>query len=140
MHIQLATLKDYPRLVALDRLARSNPNRRRWLRRAVRERVAYVLVDLGRIVAYGILTRSFFQRPFVEMLYVAEDERRKGYGESLLAALEDRGLRHGDLWTSTNRSNKPMRRLLKKRGFALAGRISGLDAGDPELFYHKTKR
>jgi len=103
------------------------------------ERVAYVLVDLGHMVAYGILTRGFFQRPFVEMLNVAEDERRKGYGASLLAALEARGLRYGELWTSTNRSNKPMRRLLKKRGFVLAGCISGLDVGDPELFYRKPK-
>jgi GNAT superfamily N-acetyltransferase len=94
-------------------------------------------VDSNRLVAYGVLTRSFFRRPFIEMLQVAEAERRKGYGNRLLAELETKGLRHGEIWTSTNRSNKAMRSLLRKRGFVLTGRVSRLDRGDVELFYCK---
>jgi GNAT superfamily N-acetyltransferase len=73
------------------------------------------------------------------MLYVAEGERQKGYGDSLLAELEARGLRHGEIWTSTSRSHKPMRTLRKKRGFVLTGRVSRLDRGDAELFYCKKR-
>ena len=43
----------------------------------------------------------------------------------------------GELWTSTNQSNRPMRRLLSSRGYRQAGKITGLDHGDPELFFVK---
>jgi GNAT superfamily N-acetyltransferase len=71
------------------------------------------------------------------MLFVAEGARRQGLGEHLLAGLEDRGLGLGEVWTSTNRSNRAMRMLLKKRGFRQSGRVTGLDEGDPEIFYVK---
>jgi len=139
MHIRRATVKDYRELIAVDRLARSSRDRKLSLRRAIAEQAAYVLVQRDCLLAYAILRRSFFHRPFVEMLYVAETERRKGYGELLLARLEAKGLQHAEIWTSTNRSNKPMRRLLKKRGFMFTGRVCRLDKGDAELFYCKKR-
>ena len=88
-------------------------------------------------MAYGVVTKSFFGRPFIEMLYVAPNERRKGHGERLLCRLETAGLRDHEVWVSTNQSNRPMQKLLKKRGFIRCGRVVGLDEGDPELFYVK---
>jgi GNAT superfamily N-acetyltransferase len=139
MQIRRGTIKDLPGLLAVDQIACTNAGRRRWLRAAILNRCVYVLTREGLIAGYGVLTKSFFQRPFIEMLLVAEEERRKGCGDALLARLESVASRAGEVWTSTNRSNKPMRRLLRKRGFVFCGRVSGLDAGDPELFYVKKK-
>lgn len=96
-----------------------------------------MLVCGGSVTAYGVMARSFFQRWFVEMLVVAEAQRRRGHGAALLAALEARAWRDGELWTSTNRSNRPMRALLRSRGYVPRGRVTGLDAGDAELFFMK---
>ncbi|MFI5357036.1 MAG: GNAT family N-acetyltransferase [Opitutales bacterium] len=81
------------------------------------------------------MSKRFFGRPFIEMLWVSEDERRQGHGAALLDRLVRIGLRSGEVWTSANQSNRSMQRLLKRHGFLWCGRVSGLDAGDPELFY-----
>ena len=137
MRIRRGILKDLPALLAVDELARADDKRKRWLRDAIKQRSVYVLCERHVPVAYGVLTRNFFHRSFIEMLYVAKDERRKGYGAALLAGLETAGMRAGEVWTSTNQSNRPMRQLLKKQGFAMRGKVTGLDEGDPEVFYQK---
>ncbi len=139
MRIRRATLKDFQELIELDCLAHVNRQRRIWLREAITRRATYVLTDSINIVAYGVLS-TFFHRPFIEMLYVSESRRREGYGERLLKAFEGLNQRCAAIWTSTNRSNHPMRRLLKKRGFRMVGRVTGLDRGDAELVFRKKLR
>jgi hypothetical protein len=39
------------------------------------------------------------------------------------------------VFTSSNRSNTPMRELLRQQGWQLSGELDGLDAGDPEIFF-----
>lgn len=111
--------------------------RKRWLRGAIISRSVYVLMDRRRPIAYGVLNRNFFQRWFIEMLYVVPESRRQGRGVELLGYLEAQTRGASEVWTSANRSNRPMRRLLTKRGFVLSGRVSGLDEGDPELIFVK---
>jgi GNAT superfamily N-acetyltransferase len=133
MTIRRAKLTDYRQLTSIDLAGRADRERRAWLKRAVREHGVWVLTISRAIVAYAIMRKRFFDRPFIEMLYVAESERRKGYGEQLLARLEAEGLRAGEIWTSTNRSNRAMRLLLKKRGYLPSGQVTGLDHNDPEI-------
>lgn len=137
MKIRRAKLTDFRRIVSIDPLARASKSRQLWLSESIRARTVWVLAAGTVVKAYAILTRSFFQRPFIEQLYVAKEERRRGHGECLLAHLEKACKRHGEAWTSTNRSNQPMRQLLKKRGFLRQGLVDGLDKGDPEVFYSK---
>ena len=47
------------------------------------------------------------------------------------------GRRTGQLFTSTNRSNLPMRRLCDRLGFQRSGVVENLDNDDPELVYYK---
>jgi ribosomal protein S18 acetylase RimI-like enzyme len=137
MKIRRAKLTDFRRIVAIDHLARGNKSRQTWLQESIRARAVWALAAGTVVKAYAILTRSFFQRPFIEVLYVAKEERRRGHGECLLSRLEKACVRHGEVWTSTNRSNQAMRLLLKKRGFLRQGDVTGLDKGDPEVFYSK---
>ena len=137
MKIRRAKLTDFRRIASIDSIAGASKPRQIWLRESIRARTVWVLAAGTIVKGYAILTRSFFQRPFIEMLYVANDERRRGHGECLLSRLEKACVRYGEVWTSTNRSNQPMRLLLKERGFLRQGEVTGLDKGDPEVFYSK---
>jgi ribosomal protein S18 acetylase RimI-like enzyme len=137
MKIRRAKHTDFRRIASIDHVAGASNARQTWLRESIRARAVWVLAAGTVIKAYAILTRSFFQRPFIEMLYVAIEERRLGHGERLLARLEKACMHRGEVWTSTNRSNQAMRQLLKKRGFLRQGRVTNLDKGDPEIFYSK---
>ena len=139
MLFRRAKAAELPLLLAIDGVAHRDPSHRAWLRRALAERAAWVLVQTRRVVAYGVLRRSFFDRWFIESLYVVTDRRRTGCGSRLLALFEEKAAGSDEIWTSTNRSNRPMQRLLRKRGFVQRGRVTGLDRGDPEVFFVKRR-
>jgi GNAT superfamily N-acetyltransferase len=87
---------------------------------------------------FAVVTRHFFGFPFVDLLEVAEDRRRDGIGTALIDRCEtahsaDR------IFTSTNESNTPMRRLLAKAEWEVTGLIENLDPGDPELVFVKLR-
>jgi GNAT superfamily N-acetyltransferase len=85
---------------------------------------------------FAIVTRHFFNFPFVDLLHVAEAERRRGVGRSLMDHCEQ--AHDADrIFTSTNESNAPMRALMAKAGWRPCGRVDALDPGDPELFFVK---
>lgn len=89
--------------------------------------------DLG-VLAYAIVDRTFFGRPFVQRLFVHAGHRRQGIGSRLLAAAVEReGSRR--VFTSTNLSNASMHQLLLAAGWQACGLVHGLDEGDPEVFY-----
>ena len=110
----------------------------------LRDRAAYIAAvaergglrlatDRGEILGFCCLDdRYFFGKAFVSLLIVTGAARRQGIGQGLLEAA---AREHPDLWTSTNRSNIAMRGLLARLGWTYCGELSGLDAGDPEMFY-----
>jgi ribosomal protein S18 acetylase RimI-like enzyme len=69
------------------------------------------------------------------LLVVREQSRRSGIGRALVRSIvhEHHGAR---VFTSTNESNAPMRRLLEGMGFTPAGAIHGLDPDDQELVFY----
>ena len=90
----------------------------------------------GAVVAYAVLEYSFYGNAFVSMLCVHPERRRKGIGAKLMRHIESL-CRTDKLFTSTNESNQPMRKLLEKLGYQPSGRIENLDEGDPEMVYFK---
>jgi GNAT superfamily N-acetyltransferase len=91
--------------------------------------------DEGRVLAYGLLNRSFFSRAWIAILFVAEDHRRHGYGDALLDHMESI-CASPRIWTSTELPNLAMQSLLKKRSYQLTGVVENLQK-NPELFYFK---
>ncbi len=100
----------------------------------------------GCVLAYeapayaGFITwdREFFNRPFVRLLAVAPEFRRRGVGVGLLRAVEDAARAFGELFVSTEFINTPMQRLLQSLAYESSGSIDNLNApGNPELVYYK---
>jgi len=91
------------------------------------------------VVGYCTFHDHFFNHRFVELVVVDVAWRKLGAAHALLhAAIEtcptDR------VFGSTNASNGPARALFTKCHFKAVGQLTGLDAGDPEVFYRHSKR
>ena len=132
--IRQARPEDVSALVALDSVALDHPARAREIDGWVSSGAVVVAERNGDCVGYAAVRDSFFGRPFLEMVMVAESCRGEGIGRAFVRHVA--GLSPGRiLWASTNESNLPMRGLLTDEGFVPAGRIEGLDEGDPELVF-----
>ena len=81
-------------------------------------------------MGYAAMRMSFVGQAFTDMLMVAKEHRRSGVARALLRHLKAT-VEGSRLWTSTNKSNAPMRSLLVSEGFVFAGQIEGLTEGDP---------
>ena len=133
---RLAGTKDGRAFGLFDARAAADLARRETIDTAIAARRCWVAEGFGRVVGYAILSRGFFHRDFIELVFVAEDARRTGAGGALLTAIE-RAVREDRIFTSANESNAPMRALLLRHGYAPSGRIENLDANDPELVFVK---
>ncbi|MEL6296680.1 MAG: GNAT family protein [Pseudomonadota bacterium] len=124
---------DIAKAVAIDK-AHIGTNERSDYITSVAERGGLsIVVTEGGVQAFSCLDHGyFFGKPFISLLIVAPVASRQGFGTELLLHSSDT---FPEVWTSTNRSNEPMRRLLSKAGWRYCGEVSGLDEGDPEHFF-----
>lgn len=140
MDIRHAQEDDVSAICSIDYIAQVEEDRRQFIRKSVREGIAFVAADSdGEIIGYAVLEHSFFSRGFIAILMVRPDRRRSGIGSALVRHVE--GLCESDrIFTSTNGSNTPMQSLLRKLGYKRSGMVDDLDPGDPELFYSRQLR
>ncbi len=127
---------DLDLLAQVDPSLAQTPVHRRHIGELLGAGFSWAAMNGGEILGFAIVTRHFFGFPFVDLLVVAEAARRHGVGLALMAQCEadhdaDR------IFTSTNESNAPMRRLLAKADWSVSGVIENLDPGDPELVFVK---
>lgn len=134
--IRLAGAHDGATICAIDPRVIDTPERRPFIERALAAGECCVATDRDEIVGYAVLDRSFFEQPFVSLLIVAEPRRRRCIGAELMRHIESI-CPEDKLFTSTNASNTPMRRLCEQLGFVRSGHIEHLDEGDPEIIYFK---
>ena len=114
--IRIANPSDIETLVTLDPVSRMDKRRIPFINRVVNSGTCHLLESNGRIIGYGVLSYAFYQYGFVELLYVHPDVRRKHLGTRLMNHFEAICTTE-KLFTSTNKSNIPMRRLLKSIGY-----------------------
>ena len=133
--VERATEEDILDILAIDR-AHGSEDRSAWLVEAIRARQALLARRGEHKLGFALVHRHFFGYPFIELLVVHPDARRKGVGSALMAYIEK--TQPGEkLFTSTNRSNGVMQALLENRGYVRSGQIDNLDDGDPEIIYFK---
>jgi GNAT superfamily N-acetyltransferase len=134
--IRPASIDDFEELLAIDHRAVANDAERiAAIRSHVSDGFCWVHSAQSPLEGYAVLIpRHFVGRDFLDLLVVAFSARRSGIGTGLLRAVLD--LEGTDqVFTSTNRSNTPMRELLSKEGWQLSGQLDGLDPDDPEMFF-----
>jgi GNAT superfamily N-acetyltransferase len=135
--IRRAVGGDVEGVLRLDQLAvRGDRGRAGFLRRSVDLGECLVYLGQGSVAGFAVVRPAyFFGRDFVDLLLVDPGRRRSGIGRALLgAALAAAGT--GQVFTSTNTSNQPMRSLLRAEGWSFSGDLDGLDEGDPELVFY----
>ncbi len=134
MTVRPAAAGDAPAIAARDARGFGSDARAGLIRSAVAEGRCHMAEQDGAPVGFAMMHRRFFGQAFIELLWVDSAYRRRGIGAALIEACKDTC--GGDkLFTSTNRSNRPMQALLARTGFTICGFIDGLDEGDPELIY-----
>ena len=127
---------DLDLLVSADPRLAESPAHRQHIGDLLGAGLSWAAMAQGTAAGFAVITRHFFGFPFVDLLLVAEPARRTGLG---LALLEQCAHSHDAdrIFTSTNESNDPMRRLLAKADWSVSGVVENLDPGDPELVFVK---
>jgi GNAT superfamily N-acetyltransferase len=105
-----------------------------YLRDAIARGACVVAVVQGKPAGFAVWDASFYGYPFVWLLAVRPEARRRGVATALMRYIE-RACDRDRVFTSTNASNAPMRALCEALGYAPSGRIDNLDPGDPELVF-----
>jgi GNAT superfamily N-acetyltransferase len=141
--IRPADLRDLEAIKQVDPGMTASHDRGKLVREAIETGRALVAEDALQVIGYGLIHHHFFGRSFVELIYVTEVERNRGWGPQILIGLEALSLSE-DLFTSTNESNAHMQHVLDRCGYRRVGSIAELDPGDPEIIYlkhlHTTRR
>ena len=134
MEIRKAVTPDeITRAVAIDEALLGSDDRANYIASVAENGGLSVAALRGEVQAFCCLDHDyFFGKPFISLLIVSPDARRLGLGAGLLS---HHASAYSEVWTSTNRSNAAMRKLLDKAGWRYCGEVSGLDEGDPERFY-----
>jgi RimJ/RimL family protein N-acetyltransferase len=83
-----------------------------------------------RAVGFVIFDYRFFGQGWIELVVIDEKYRGKGIGAQVFDLL-CKQCETDKIFTSTNTSNLCMQRALTKSGFTFAGKLDGLDDGDP---------
>jgi ribosomal protein S18 acetylase RimI-like enzyme len=133
--VERATEEDIVDILDIDRTL-GIKDRSAFVVAAVRQRQGLIAREGEQRLGYALVHSHFYGYPFIELLVVHPDARRRGVASALLAYIEK--TRPGEkLFTSTNQSNGVMQALLEKCGYVRSGQIDHLDEGDPELVYFK---
>ena len=104
----------------------------RFVYDAARHRNLFVAYDAEEPVGLLALL-ALFERPFVGLIVVRKEWRRKGIASQLLDTVEN-ATAPDRLFISTNESNVAMLALLENRGYLRRGMVGGFDSDDPEVF------
>lgn len=132
--LRAAQAEDISAIVAIDP---HSPGRPGEIQALARDQASLVAVEHGQIAGFlAVRPGHFYQRDFIDLLLVAPRSRRQGIGRALMrVALKNASTPR--MFTSTNESNTPMRKLLHSEGWNPSGVLTGLDEGDPEhVFFH----
>lgn len=135
-----ATSNDERAVFAVDATASDGDRERQGaLREAIRTGQCIVYERDAHVLGVLVLKpRHFYGRDFIDLLFVSSDARRQGVGRALIrAAVESAGTPR--VFTSTNKSNTAMQALLGSEGWSPSGELVGLDEGDPELVYYRSR-
>jgi ribosomal protein S18 acetylase RimI-like enzyme len=135
-----ATSHDERAVLTVDAKASAGDRERREvLRNAIRAGQCIVYERDAQVLGVLVVKpRHFYGRDFIDLLFVSADARRQGIGRALIRTAVESATTPR-VFTSTNKSNTAMQALLRSEGWSPSGELEGLDEGDPELVYYRSR-
>lgn len=121
---------------SLDKVEHIELKREEKITKAILDQECFIILADNSAVGFVIFDYRFFDQGWIELIIIKEMFRGKGIGGRAINLICQQ-CKTNKVFTSTNSSNAQMQRALAKVGFSFAGKINGLDDGDPELFYYK---
>ena len=137
--IEVATLEQMDELCIIDQEVIGNYSRKDTIINAIQDKRCLIQRTDSTIAGFLIFTTDFFECSFISLIIVKPSVRRKGVASALLGYFVDHAPT-SKIFSSTNRSNKPMQKVFDLTGFKKSGYIENLDDGDPEIIYFKMKK
>ncbi len=138
--LRKATIKDRALVVDfdynLDKVEHVQLKRAEKITKAILGEECFIILADNSAVGFVIFDYRFFDLGWIELIIIGEKHRGKGIGGQAIDLICQQS-KTDKVFTSTNSSNIQMQKALGKVGFSFAGKINGLDEGDPELFYYK---
>jgi GNAT superfamily N-acetyltransferase len=123
-------------MVEISKVSAPKWYKKSYLRKAIREKRALVAL-VGRVPGgFLIWSRDFYGYYFIDLIVVHPEVRRRGAARAMIEWMEKK-VSGNKLFSSTNRSNVRMQKLLKSMRYQKVGWISNVDRGDPEWIYYK---
>ena len=139
--LRKATTKDRKLVVNFDynlnKVEHIELKRGEKIAKAILGEECFIILANNSAVGFILFDYRFFDQGWIELIIVEENYRGQGIGGQAMDLICKQS-KTKKVFTSTNSSNTQMQKALSKAGFSFAGRINGLDEGDPELFYFKT--
>ncbi len=139
--LKKATIKDKALVVdfdySLNPVEHIELKRAEKITKAILDKECFIILADNRAVGFVIFDYRFFDQGWIELIIIGEKYRGKGVGGQAIDLI-CKQCKTNKVFTSTNSSNTQMQKALSKVDFSFAGKINGLDEGDPELFYFKT--
>jgi len=120
----------------LDKNEHIKLNREEKITKAISHDECFLILSDNQVVGFLIFDYRFFDQGWIKLIIIDEKYRGKGIGGKVFDLLCEL-CKTEKVFTSTNRSNTRMQKALVKANFIFAGELSGLDDGDPELFYYR---
>ena len=134
IQIRQAVPEDFPAIASFDHVGKEDESRLICIEQAITNAECWSVVVAGSVVGYMIINNAFYSRPFLSLLYIAQEHRNRGLGrEAIKWAINKIG---EGFFVSTNLSNARMLHMLRTSGFQDSGIIYNLDPGDPEVIFY----
>ncbi len=92
--------------------------------------------DSGRVLG-GAILQSYWKETYVELLWLSDRARRKGYGRQLMQEAERRARRRGSKLMHLNTYSFQAPGFYEKLGFRRFGGMSGSPPGASRHYYVK---
>lgn len=122
----------------LDQVEHVELKREEKITKAIQANECFIILADNVAIGFAIFDYRFFDLGWIELIVIEEEFRNQGAGVQAIHLLVQQS-KTKKIFTSTNRSNIVMQKALAKANFLESGELTGLDEGDPELFYYIIK-
>ena len=134
--IDYATISELENIQKIDKIAVNNSERINTIKISIDNNQCLIAKADNKVAGYLVFNKSFYHNNFIDLLIVDQLFRRQGIGTALIRFYENI-IKKGKIFTSTNKSNVIMQKLMNKLGYIKSGIVYNLDEDDPEMIYFK---